>query len=102
MLSEQIHANFDLRYNYQALRLAVVAPDYVTPEQAMFTVGITRMHSPNAVRRKGSFTRKDIEAMIRMREQGVTWRELEGIYGASRQTLFGTVKRYKKRQQAAV
>ncbi len=100
MLAEQIHADFDLRYNYRALQLAVVAPDFMTPEQAVLTVGITKLHKQTAAPIRHRFTQRDIEAMIRMRGQGVTWRELEEIYGASRQALFDNVKRFKQRKEA--
>lgn len=102
LVAEKISADLDLRYNYLALQIALLASDYITPEQAMLTVGIAKVREQTGTPRRGRFTKQDIESIMLMRERGWTWRELGEIYGASRQTMFYIVNQYKKRKELSL
>lgn len=93
-------ASYDFRYNYKALLLAIVAPQYITPDKAISSVAITRNHRTQKISTKlgPNYTDQDLEEVIRLREQGVTWQAIGKLFGIKPETLFAAVKRYKKRR----
>lgn len=80
---------FDLSYNITALCVAILNENIATSEQAF-----------NAIEDKqriGVYNEQDTIDMANMIEKGMTYQEVGDIYGLGRDTIFGRVKRYKKK-----
>jgi len=84
-----------MKENYYALLICILRPDYSIDRslQAMMDEVITK-------KRNTSITKKDIEDMIRMKEQGMTYEKIGQLYGLSKDAVFKRIKRYKEVIQA--
>lgn len=80
-----------MKENYYALLICILRPDYSIDRslQAMMDEVITK-------KRNTSITKKDIEDMIRMKEQGMTYEKIGQLYGLSKDAVFKRIKRYKE------
>lgn len=78
---------FDLGYNIAAMYIAILREDVATPEQAFAMIGEidTRL------------TEEDTEDMIKMKEQGMYYRQIGEIYGLSDSGVSRRIKKYEKR-----
>ena len=84
-----------MKENYYALLICILRPDYSIDRslQAMMDEVITK-------KRNTSITKKDIEDMIRMKEQGMTYEEIGEIYGLTKGAVYRRIKRFKEVIQA--
>jgi transcriptional regulator with GAF, ATPase, and Fis domain len=96
-------ASYDFRYNYKALLLAIVAPQYITPDKAIGAVGMThdRTQDRSTTKQTTNYSDQDLEEVLRLRDQGVTWNKAGELLGVDPKTLFNAVKRYKNRRNIA-
>ncbi len=73
--------------NYYALALAILKP--VTPEQAFQII--------SGQKSKREITTSDIEKMIKMKSQGMTYKQIGEIYGLSAHAVYARIGRAKGR-----
>lgn len=81
--------SLDLRYNIAALTIAICSDKYMLPEEA-FAIISGNSHSSG---------KEDIEDMIEMINQGMSYREIGEIYDTTGSNIFHRVKRYKKKKE---
>jgi hypothetical protein len=96
MLAEQIdiHADFDLRHNYMALKLATV--EEYTPERALSLIAGMSTY-PEAGSPTRTRTRRhsdaDISDMAKMRnEQRMTYTDIGSVYCVSASAIYKALK----------
>lgn len=77
--------------NYYALLICILKP--VTIEQGF---GLLEGHVSD--RYNLAITGEDIEDMIRMKQQGMTHREIGSYYGISEEAAYRRIKRYKAKK----
>lgn len=75
----------DLKYNIYALILAISRNDIYIPEQAFSILAGTEYR----------FTDEDIEDMIKLKNQGLTYKEIGEIYGLHKDNVYGKIRRYR-------
>lgn len=80
-----------MKENYYALLICILRPDYSIDRslQAMMDGVITK-------KRNTSITKNDIEDMIRMKHQGMTYMKIGELYGITSQAVYRRIKRYKE------
>jgi hypothetical protein len=79
-----------VKENYYALLICIFRP--VTPEQ-----GFRLLNSRATKVQNKSICKNDIEDMIQMKQQKLTYDEIGKIYGLSRQAVYRRIKRYKEK-----
>ncbi|MDF2608898.1 MAG: hypothetical protein K0R92_372 [Lachnospiraceae bacterium] len=77
--------------NYYALLICILKP--VTIEQ-----GFDLLEGHISNRYNLAITGEDIEDMIRMKQQGMTYREIGSYYGISEEAAYRRIKRYKAKK----
>lgn len=85
----EIQTSIDLRDNIIALYIAILRDDIVTPEQAFAVL------EDKSVRK--TVTDEDVEDMVAMKEQGLSYGQISEIYGLSWHATRRRIERYKKR-----
>jgi hypothetical protein len=78
--------------DYYALLICILRP--VTPEQSFDMINGKVAQIQNV-----TITSADIEDMIRMKEQGMTHREIGECYGISEEATYRRIKRYKEKKE---
>lgn len=81
--------SLDLRYNIAALTIAICSKEFMLPEKA-FSVIADKNFQLNY---------EDVEDMISLLNQGMTYRKIAEIYGSTDSNIFHRVKRYKKKKE---
>ncbi len=81
----------DLRYNIIALAAAIIVEDIATVEDAFDLVKGSKTY----------FNKDDSLDMLAMQNQGMTYREIAEVYGVTRTTIIGRIRRIKKDLSAA-
>jgi hypothetical protein len=78
-----------VKENYYALLICILKP--VTVEQSfdLYEGRITKVQNK-------SISKDDVEDMIRMKQQGMTHREIGSFYGLSEEATYRRIKRYKE------
>ena len=79
----------DLKYNIAAMYIAILRDDIATPEQAFAVI------EDKSVRK--TVTDEDVEDMVAMKEQGLSYGQISEIYGLSWHATRRRIERYKKR-----
>lgn len=86
----QVETTFDLRDNIAALYIAILGQDIRTPEQAFSVLE----------RAPYKLTDEDIEDIIKMQKQGITYKEIADMYGYSEDGIKSKVYRYRKKTRS--
>jgi DNA invertase Pin-like site-specific DNA recombinase len=81
-----------VKENYYALLICILKP--VTIEQGFDLLDGRITHRNNM-----AITSEDIEDMIRMKQQGMTHREIGSFYGISEEAAYRRIKRYKEKKE---
>lgn len=81
--------SLDLRYNIAALTIAICSEEFMFPEKAFSIISGNSHSSSN----------EDVEDMIKMINQGMTYRQIAEIYDSTGSNIFHRVKRYKKKKE---
>lgn len=84
-----IETSMDLSYNIAALCIAILRDDIATPEQAFAILEKREV--------KTAYNHEDTEDMIKMRYQGLSYKEIGEIYGISKDAAYWKIRRYKER-----
>lgn len=79
----------DLRYNIAALTIAICYQDYLLPEAAFGILSGERYMT----------TTEDKEDMLRLREEGYTYREIGKLYGFTDSNVYKVLMRYKAKKE---
>lgn len=79
----------DLRYNIAALTIAICSDKYMLPEEAFSIISDSYYKSSD----------EDVEDMIKMINQGMTYRQIAEIYDSTGSNIFHRVKRYKTNKE---
>jgi hypothetical protein len=79
-----------MKENYYALLICILKP--VTIEQ-----GFDMLDGRITNRNNMAITDDDIEDMVRMKNQGMTHREIGQVYGITEEAAYRRIKRYKER-----
>ncbi|WP_333637806.1 helix-turn-helix domain-containing protein [Tissierella praeacuta] len=79
----------DLRYNIAALAIAICSEEFMLPEKA-FSVIADKNFQLNY---------DDVEDMIALLNQGMTYRKIAEIYGSTDSNIFHRVKRYRAKKE---
>ena len=91
-----VSQTYGLRANYYALYLSILKKLSVT--QACVAMEIypneNQLNTSHKKRNTRKLSNKELEEIIDMKSNGVTWIELGEEYGMDRKTLFNKVKRY--------
>ena len=82
-----------MKENYYALLICILRP--VTIEQSFDMMDGKVAQTKNLV-----ITSEDIEDMIRMKQQGMTHREIGEYCGISEEATYRRIKRYKEKKEA--
>lgn len=80
----------DLRYNISALTLAICSKRYMIPEQAFSVLSQNQKYIT---------TDEDKEDMLKLVEEGLSYREIGEIYGIETSNVHKTLARYKSRNE---
>lgn len=80
-----------MKENYYALLICIIRPDYNIDRslQAMFEGKVTRI-------RNTAVKRDDVEDMIRLKQQGMTYKEIGELYGMKKDAVHKRIQRYKE------
>lgn len=81
--------SLDLRYNIVALTIAICSEEFMLPEKA-FSVIADKNFQLNY---------DDVEDMIALLNQGMTYRKIAEIYGSTDSNIFHRVKRYRAKKE---
>ena len=79
----------DLRYNIAALTIAICAEEFMLPEKAFSIISDSNYKSSS----------EDVEDMIKMRNQGLTYKAIAEIYDLTDSTIFKKIKYYKVKKK---
>lgn len=80
--------SFDDYENIFALALAILSERFLLPEQAF-----QKLDNPNIKNFKLSDS--DKEDMLKLRDQGISYRGLSEIYGINKSYIYNSLKKYK-------
>lgn len=87
--------------NWMAFYLAIVKNN-ISVDKALLKMGISIHSTSHMKRTKLDYKNQEIEEMIRLKEQGVTYKELSKMFGASSgQAVYEKIKKYKERMRVA-
>lgn len=80
-----------MRENYYALLICIIRPDYNIDRslQAMIDGEITKT-------RNTAVKKDDVEDMIRMKQQGMTYKAIGELYGMKKDAVHKRIQRYKE------
>lgn len=84
-----------MKENYYALLICILRP--VTIEQ-----GFDMLDGKITKAQNKSIDSCDVEDMIRMKQQGMTHREIGEMYGLSEEAVYRRIKRYKEKRLITV
>ncbi|MBU5439465.1 hypothetical protein KQI42_15730 [Tissierella sp. MSJ-40] len=84
----QVESILDLRYNLAALAIAICSEEFMLPDEALSIIEEKKFILGN----------EDLEDMLRLRDQGVTYRELAEIYNSTDSNIHHRLKRYTKKR----
>lgn len=79
----------DLRYNIAALTIAICSEEFMLPEKAFSIISESSYRSSD----------EDVEDMIKMINQGMTYRQIAEIYDSTGSNIFHRVKRYEAKKE---
>lgn len=85
----QVETVLDLRYSIAALTIAICSEEFMLPEKAFSVISESSYRSSD----------EDVEDMIKMINQGMTYRQIAEIYDSTGSNIFHRVKRYKKNKE---
>lgn len=85
----QVETVLDLRYNIAALTIAICAEEFMLPEKAFSIISDEAFHLKD----------DDLEDMIRLRNEGATYREIAEIYDSTDSNIFKRIKYYKAKKE---
>lgn len=87
--------------NWMALYLAIM-DENTTVDKALLKMGLSIHSTGHMKRTKLNYTQKEIEEMLKLKDQGVTYKELSKIFRApSAQAICEKMKKYKERMVVA-
>lgn len=78
-----------MKENYYALLICILLPVTIEKSFDLMEGRITK-------KRNTAITRNDVKDMILMKQQGMTYEEISGIYGLSWDAVRRRIKRYKE------
>lgn len=84
-----VETTYDLRYNIAAIMIAICSDKYLLPEKA-FSIIEEKYY------RLGE---DDVEDMLALKAQGITYRKISEIYGISDSAAFHAIRRYKEKKE---
>lgn len=79
----------DLRYNIAALTIAICSEEFMLPEKAFSVISDESFQ----------LSKDDVEDMIELLNQGMTYRQIAEIYDSTDSNIFHRVKRYKAKKE---
>ncbi len=79
----------DLRYNIAALTIAICSEEFMLPEKAFSIISDENFQ----------LSKDDVEDMIALLNQGMTYRQIAEIYNSTDSNIFHRVKRYKAKKE---
>lgn len=89
-----------MEYNWMALYLAIMDKN-ITVDKALLKMGLSIHSTGHMKRTKLNYKNEEIEEMIRLKEQGLTYKELSTMFAApSGQAVYQKIKKYKERMVA--
>lgn len=83
-------SDYDLRYNISALIVCIFRADIKTPEQAF------------AVIQDIDIPKGETEEWIRLKEAGLSYKEIGEIFGVTDNTVYRRLKRYYQNQERVI
>lgn len=87
--------------NWMALYAAIVN-EKLSVDKALLKMGISIHSTSHMQRTKLNYKNDEIEEMIRLKEQGATYKEISKMFGApSGQAVCQKIKKYKERMMVA-
>ena len=78
-----------MKENYYALLICILRPATIEQSFDLLNGKITKVQNK-------SVTKDDVQDMVLMRQQGITYEEIGQIYGLSMQAVYMRIKRYKE------
>lgn len=78
-----------MKENYYALLICIVRPATIEQSFDLLDGRITKIQNK-------SITTNDVQDMIRMRQQGITYEEIGQMYGLTMQAVYMRIKRYRE------
>ncbi len=85
----QVESILDLRYNLAALAIAICSEEFMLPEKALSIIEEKKFILGN----------EDLEDMLKLRDRGVTYRELAEIYNSTDSNIHHRLRRYMQKKE---
>lgn len=79
----------DLRYNISALAIAICSEKYMLPEEVFSIIEEKSL----------GVSDKDVKDMLKMKAEGMTYRQVAEIYGIHVDNVYGRIRRHRDRQK---
>ena len=79
----------DLRENIAAIYIAICSDEFMIPEKAFTVLEGNTFHIKD----------EDVEDMVKMKKQGMTYRKIAEIYGTSDSNVYHRIRRYRAKKE---
>jgi len=83
----------DLRYNIAAMYIAILRDDIATPEQAFAIISEIPIEKV--------YGDEDILDMVKMKQQGMYYKDIGQVYGISKDAARRRIERYRKKTNSS-